>query len=561
MAHFLIQIYIIHLLIIPIGSLFISNSKNLYITYSSQLIYSIIVLSFFGLLLNFFFPLNIHFNSLLIILLLIMTLKRWKEFYIKKEFYIYCFFSTIIISFLLIESNVYRPDAGLYHLPYINILNEEKIIFGLSNLHFRYAHTSILQHTSAIFNNYLLGVNGIVIPSALLVSAVFINFTSRIINLINLKKYDFELIFLMFIQLFIFFKVNRYSEYGNDAPAHLLYFYLISKIIENKFSTNQILNVSLLILFIIQNKIILICSVLFILLFIKKEQFFELFKNQKFYFISIFFLLWIMKNIAISGCAIFPVTSTCYDGFSWSNKSLSKSVSIENEAWSKGWPDYRNKFVNTNLIKKYDLEDYSNDLNWITTWLNNHFLKISKIVLIYIFIIFLFSLFLFKEKKGFYIDSLKKKRHIKIIIFFVFVSTVLWFFKLPTFRYGYSYLISFISLSFTYILTEMFSIRENFKKKYVFILLIGILVFLVKNFIRIDNNNNNYNNYPWPKFYSMKGDNKFPQLNEFNISNIKFYSPVKESYCMYYKSPCINYGNYLNAKIKIINNYYVVYIK
>ena len=105
-----------------------------------------------------------------------------------------------------------------------------------------------------------------------------------------------------------------------------------------------------------------------------------------------------MKNIAISGCAIFPVTSTCYDGFSWSNKSLSKSVSIENEAWSKGWPDYRNKFVNTNLIKKYDLEDYSNDLNWITTWLNNHFLKISKIVLIYIFIIFLFSLFLFKKK-------------------------------------------------------------------------------------------------------------------------------------------------------------------
>ena len=78
----------------------------------------------------------------------------------------------------------------------------------------------------------------------------------------------------------------------------------------------------------------------------------------------------------------------------------------------------------------------------------------------------------------------------------------------------------------------MFSIRENFKKKYVFILLIGILVFLVKNFIRIDSNNNNYNNYPWPKFYSMEDDNKFPQLNEFNISNIKFYSPVKESYCM-----------------------------
>ena len=136
-----------------------------------------------------------------------------------------------------------------------------------------------------------MGVNGIVIPSALIVSAVFINFTSRIINLINLKKYDFELIFLIFIQLFIFFKVNRYSEYGNDAPAHLLYFYLISKIIENKLSTNQILNVSLLILFIIQNKIILICSLLFILLFIKREQFFELFKKKILFYIDFFFIM------------------------------------------------------------------------------------------------------------------------------------------------------------------------------------------------------------------------------------------------------------------------------
>ena len=90
--------------------------------------------------------------------------------------------------------------------------------------------------------------------------------------------------------------------------------------------------------------------------------------------------------------------------------------------------------------------------------------------------------------------------------------------------------------------------------------MIGVLVFLIKNFTRINNNNDDYNNYPWPKYFSMKSDNKYPILNEFNISNIKFYSPVKENYCMYYKAPCINYGNYLNAKIKIVNNYYVVYI-
>ena len=65
---------------------------------------------------------------------------------------------------MITSSNVYRPDAGLYHLPFINIINQEKIIVGLSNLHFRFGHISILQYTSAIFNNTLFAENGIVFP-------------------------------------------------------------------------------------------------------------------------------------------------------------------------------------------------------------------------------------------------------------------------------------------------------------------------------------------------------------------------------------------------------------
>ena len=38
--------------------------------------------------------------------------------------------------------------------------------------------------------------------------------------------------------------------------------------------------------------------------------------------------------------------------------------------------------------------------------------------------------------------------------------------------------------------------------------------------------------------------NNFPELEKFKISNKIFYRPIKGDYCMYYKSPCINYGNY-----------------
>ena len=73
---------------------------------------------------------------------------------------------TIIISY----DNVYRPDAGSYHLPFISILNENKIIIGLSNLHFRFGHISIMQYLSASFNNHLFNEKGILIPHALIFS-------------------------------------------------------------------------------------------------------------------------------------------------------------------------------------------------------------------------------------------------------------------------------------------------------------------------------------------------------------------------------------------------------
>ena len=56
--------------------------------------------------------------------------------------------------------NTNRPDAGLYHLPFINIINDSKIIIGSNNLEFRFGHTytnTFLRH-SIIF-----GENGILV--------------------------------------------------------------------------------------------------------------------------------------------------------------------------------------------------------------------------------------------------------------------------------------------------------------------------------------------------------------------------------------------------------------
>ncbi|MDC3101694.1 hypothetical protein OA407_03295 [Candidatus Pelagibacter sp.] len=561
MISFILKIFIIHYLLIPIGSLISSQQENRYITFSTNLIYGLILISFFALLINFFSPLNLIVNSLIILTLFLSSIYKQWEMILNKELFIYSIVSTFIISILILESNVYRPDAGLYHLPFINILNEEKIIFGLSNLHFRYAHTSILQHTSAVMNNYLLGVNGIVIPSAILVSSILINFTFRILNKINIKEFNIELYFLLFIQIFIFFKINRYSEYGNDAPAHLLVFYLISILIKKSFlNTDEILKILILTLFIIQNKIILAFSVFFILIYLNKEFISKFWKKKNFYFLTLFFLIWIIKNLVISGCFIFPVTSLCSENFLWSNKNLSKSVSIENEAWAKGWPDYVN---NTNLDKdkKVSIENYSKKFYWFKTWSSNHLKLIFKVIISYLLISLIIFAFFFKIQNEKKINEKNFEKYIYWIIFILIISNIIWIIKVPVFRYGYSYLISLIVLTFSFIGFKYLDLRHNFLKKYIGFICLGLLVITLKNGVRIIQTDNNYFNYPWPKFYSMDNvQNKYPDLEELYISEKKFYKPATNNYCMYFKSPCINYGNYLNAKLVKKSGYYFIFL-
>ena len=79
----------------------------------------------------------------------------------------------------------------------------------------------------------MLKDNGINFPSALIASSVIINFVSNL-N-IRLKKKNFDLYFFVTLSLliFIFYKINRFSEYGNDAPAHLLFFLLVCEILNN----------------------------------------------------------------------------------------------------------------------------------------------------------------------------------------------------------------------------------------------------------------------------------------------------------------------------------------
>ena len=541
---FLISIYTI-----PFALFFINIQKRNIYFFSKEMIFGVIFVSFLALLINFFFPINLHISSLLPLISLIIIFVARNKFF-NLNFLKFLLLNSFIITLLISESNVYRPDAGLYHLPYIGIINSEKIIFGITNLHSRYGLTSIIQYFSAINNNFLFQNNGIVFAQALIASSVILNFLSQINFYIKKRIFNFHFFYLFFIIIFIFYKMNRYSEYGNDAPAHFLVFFLISELILHikKFDLDNYVNNLILSLFIVQNKLTLIFIVLVNLVSLNKINFKSLINDKKFLFVNFFFIIWITKNIITSGCLLYPIKFTCNDKLFWTNIETIEEISKPAEAWTKGWSNKSENYV-------ISFTDFNKNFNWIKSWSQVHLKIILKIIVPYIFfcllIIFLIRL---SNKKNIQIVLDKE-----LIFYFVILLTCfsVWFLKSPLFRYGYSFIITVLAFVFSYFVYKID--LTNTKKTYYFNIVICLLIsiFITKNIIRIYKTDNNYNNFPWPKFYSMSGENKLTNFKKINLNGLNIVKPV-EGYCMYVKKVCSHYDITNNLKISSKYKYYFI---
>jgi hypothetical protein len=278
--------------------------------------------------------------------------------------------------------------------------------------------------------------------------------------------------------------------------------------------------------------------------FLKKKELFKIFSIPKSYFAFLFLFLWVLKNIIVSGCAIYPISKLCFQDLEWTNINQTKSVSQENEAWTKAWPDFEN-------INNISQIEYSKKFNWVSTWSKTHLKKINKILLPYFILLMLIYLFIyFKFKvKNITQDNIHNKKHLLLIILMIIFS-IIWFLKVPVYRYGYSYFVSFLGLGFAYLSTSNIQIKTSAHKFFMFFLIILIVGFTSKNLLRIikpeDLNDKSF----FPKIiYTDKSD-----VNKIKLNNFVYYESVKM--CGYSHAPCTHYlkqqlksKNYYNYKI------------
>jgi hypothetical protein len=503
-------------------------------------IFGSIILSFAALFLNFITPLDKTTSTLIFLLML-----SYGVFYVvkKKKIKPVLFIALIVAllsTLILILDNINRPDAGLYHLPYTKIINENKIIFGISNLHFRFGHTSILQYLNAIFNNQIFNENGILLPAATVFSIIVVYFFNEIKkNYINDTIYA---LYIYFVLTYILYGYNRYSEFGNDAISHLFFLvtssYFFKEFFYEKCSSNILGRILILSIFTFMLKptliLILTIPVYCYYFYIKKDYLI----NKTNLVIIFFVALWFLKNIIISGCLLYPVEITCFDSLPWfSNDSVftisAKAQSLDNEAWTKGWPDYRGEPVTQDFfVKKFF---------WFKTWFFGHGIQILK--KLSFFIIFLFVSSLIVRKIHIKNKTINKK--LNFLLALSFLGILLWFFRFPIFRYGSSYIIIFIViLSLIFIIKNKLKYKINirFFKFFRNSLLIFFVLFTTKHIIRIYNNYDiKYFNYPWPKIYSQneKTLNLIIKTEPIIINGvIAYYMNNTDEGCGYNPSPC-----------------------
>ena len=561
MIEVLLKIYIATFFLILLG---IYNKKKK-INFS-ELAYSgvlgFVYISIIAIVLNFFVPLNTLNNSVVFIIILFFLIMKRRRLILfnYKKILLFTFLLSLFSTSLILFSDSYRPDSGLYHYPYVNILNESKIITGLSNLHFRFGHISIIQYTSAFFNNHFFSIQGITIPLVLLIAFVIFYLSTELIEYSKKENYRFYVLFNSCILIYCAFKLNRYSEYGNDAPGHILSFFLISIFIKNyfekKFKNLDLLLISSYIFTIKSTLIFYLIIPIFQFLKTRFRNFFEL-KN----FLAIFFLLfWFTKNFLISSCILYPMNFSCLQNVSWHNSNFQNSVTeiqVRSEAWNKDWPNRTDKNIKQ--------EDYIKNFNWISVWSKNHFLKVLNTLGIYSCLLLIFYFFINFQNNKYKNTSSKKEKMYEfkgnyLILFICFIGIISWFLKAPIYRYGYSYIIILISLLFS-IYSSKNSINipiAKFNKYSLYLLIIVFSVFFIKQANRISNVSTYiYSLEPWPKFYGMDKLNSSPVLKKIKINNYIIYKSSTE--CMYSKSPCTNIPIDKNLNIIKKNNYYIIY--
>jgi len=334
-----------------------------------------------------------------------------------------------------------------------------------------------------------------------------------------------------------------------------------------------------------------------LLIFYYYKNLFEIIKKFKLFisFNVLILLLFLLKNLIVSGCLIYPIHTSCFDKkLQWSasvEKSVTKLASYQ--SFSKGWMYYTreklgisDKYIWKNIKENNfkSVEEYSKTsiFFWIKYWVKDHDYKRILNLFIINFFIFLVVYFAnYKNRKPFraFNSQYTLLFNTKYILFFIssLLSISIWLNFSPQSRYGgFAIFIIFSSLVFQFLTISTINIKKiNFNIFYILLFIAFGYSFSV-NLVRINQdffiNKKNIKIFPWPNYITTfkEIDYKTEIINDIKINirnkTKKLYNGNIDSNEKYFllcgniPFPCMPERNRICIdRIETKNNYMYIY--
>ncbi len=461
---------------------------------------------------NFFFKINYLVASIIFIIGLILFFLEIKS---KKNFLkilVSILFLFILIPYFCLSSH--HDDFYYYHLPYLNIIQNSKIIFGLVNLNTVLAYPQNLWfNVFSLFRLPVIDFNGIQALNGIF-TLFFIIFCYE--NFKNTKLIKLKIINLTFL-IFIFVLFSRLKDHGAEIiPQFLMLvssYYLFVLLFDKSINKNEYIAKIILIFtcaILLRLSSIILLPFIFYIFLINFNNMLNFLKNIRFVLIVIILVsLVLIKNFINSGCMVYPLSFTCFkqEKVSW---SIDRTIPKINEnvilSYTRGWMIYAkentdgaSKFIFNPTNKLLSHKEYLNNgpKFWLKYWFKDpDIIRITNMFLVGLFI--LICLFLTNLKNLSFKYQNLFQRNTNFAFLFIILSILFWlFFSTPSTRYGgYAIFISLIALLISQISNSIFSNNFNIYKAHFFVITLSLIFFYTKNLQRI---NSDYVDLPWPK--------------------------------------------------------------
>ncbi len=444
-------------------------------------------------------------------------------------------FFVFIIGIYIFKNH---DDFPYYHLTYALNLVENKFIIGSGAFGhgFRTPSTLFFFHSTL----YLPGIEYFLFNSAGFYVLIFFNFIilEKILNSFLKKNYDLSYYFSLLIFSYVNIIFYRLAEYGVDKISQILFFLILlqflelKKINKNNFKSQIIDKINYILIFIVFASSIK--SIYLIYFLLVPILYFNTIKIKKIIFINkktifiLFFIVFLNQFMSFlsTGCFLYPEKSSCIEKVKWSiPKSEVMTLKTHYSWWSKsgGGPNY-----SVDVPK----EEYIKNFNWTKNWIDNYFFnKVSDNLLGLVLLNLIFILFFFSKKR-----KKIKLTDYKQIYFIILIFFLVWFFNHPALRYGgYVLIAAPILLLCSQYLASIDLNKKSIKNKSIYLIILTILIFNLKNFNRINKEIKVYK-YPIKEnpFFRVLKTNYY---NPIKFNGLKIYAN-KDQMCWATPTPC-----------------------